>query len=57
MKKSTIFILLVLTIVASLFYAAVWTCDDHSLSSKFFLTGIVAVGHFVFSLMTYNLND
>lgn len=45
MKKRHLVAFGLVTIVASLFYAGIWTCESNSLSRCFILSGFTAVGH------------
>ena len=57
MKKGTILGLAGITLVASLFYGAVWTCSTTALYEKLELSGFVAIAHFVFGCMIYSFSE
>jgi len=57
MKKGTILGLIGITLVASLFYGAVWTCQTTVLYEKLELCGFVALGHFMLGGMIYAFNE
>ena len=51
MKKSYLIAIGIVTIISSLFYAGIWTCESNTLSECFTLSGFVAVGQFLISIM------
>lgn len=53
MKKGTILGLVGITLVASLFYGAIWTCETTLLYEKLELSGFVGLGHFLLGGMIY----
>lgn len=57
MKKGTILGLIGITLVASLFYGAVWTCQTTVLYEKLELCGFIALGHFMLGGMIYTFNE
>jgi len=50
MKKKIIYsvVIVLISIVASFFYASVWTGEEATISTKWFLTGVVGFFHLVF---------
>ena len=57
MKKGTVLGLIGITLVASLFYGAVWTCQTTVLYEKLELCGFIALGHFMLGGMFYAFNE
>lgn len=51
MKKKYYFAIGLVTIVASLFYAGIWTNESNTLSQCFVLSGFVAVGQSLISMV------
>ena len=51
MEKKYIIAILIATIIAVFFYAAVWTHENNSLSQKLLISGLVAVGHAMFAMI------
>ena len=57
MKKGTILGWAGITLVASLFYGAVWTCQTTVLCEKLEISGFIALGHFMLGGMIYAFNE
>ena len=57
MKKGYYVAFGMVTIIASLFYAGIWTCESNTLSQCFILTGLVAVGHALISMIACAMVD
>ena len=56
MKKG-LYVILVWSIVAGFFYAAIWTNKENTLSDCFLLTGFVAIGQLILTGMSYCLTQ
>ena len=56
MKKVLIFIL-IWSIVAAFFHAAIWTNEKNTLSECFLFTGFVAMAQLVLTCMFYSLTQ
>ncbi len=57
MNKKYLIAIGIATVVASFFYAGVWTCESNTLSQCFMLTGFVALGHALISMFACALVD
>lgn len=57
MKKKYLIAIGVVTVVASFFYAGVWTCESNTLSQCFMLTGFIALGHALISMLACAIAD
>jgi hypothetical protein len=55
--KKVLIVILVWFIVAAFFYAAIWTNENNTLSDCFLLTGFVAIGQTILTLIFYPLTD
>ena len=57
MKKRYYVAIGMVTIIASLFYASIWTSESTTLSQCFMFTGFVAVGHALISMIACAMVD
>ncbi len=51
--KKVLIVILVWFIVASFFYAAIWTNENNSVSDCWWLTGMVSIGQIMLTGMSY----
>jgi hypothetical protein len=51
--KKVLILILVWFIVASFFYAAIWTNEKNTLSECFIFTGFVAIGQIMLTCISY----
>lgn len=57
MKKRYYVAIGIVTIIASLFYAGIWTSESNTLSQCFIFTGLVAVGHALITMVACAMID
>jgi hypothetical protein len=55
--KKVLIVIFVWFIVAAFFYAAIWTNENNTLSDCFLLTGFVAIGQTILTLIFYPLTQ
>jgi len=53
--KKILIVILVWFIVAALFYAAIWTNKENTLSECFMLTGFTSIGQILLTIISYPL--
>ena len=55
--KKVLILILIWFVVAAFFYAAIWTNEKNTLSDCFLLTGFVAIGQILLTLIFYPLTQ
>ena len=57
MKKKYFIAIVLWFIVASFFYAAIWTCETNTLSQCWVFTGFVTIGQVLLTGMSIGLSE
>ena len=55
--KKVLIVILIWSIVAAFFYAAIWTNEKNTLSDCWMFTGIIAIGQVTITCVSYALTQ